>query len=187
MTSLPIDIVPERQGHQVAVDRLHDQVFGPGRYARTAYRVRGRDGHDRDLSFVALLDGHVVGAVWQTRVVIGAAPAILLGPIAVRAEVAGRGIGVALMRAAIDAARAAGAPGIVLVGDAPYYTRVGFTPVRHGRIGWPGPVDPTRVLALGLAPAVVEAWSGPIRRARWGAEVEASPAFAVPSEADAAE
>lgn len=185
MTMLPIDIVPERHGHQVAIDRLHDHVFGPGRYARTAYRVRGRDGHDRDLSFVALFDGHVVGAVWQTRVVIGSAPALLLGPIAVRSEVAGKGIGVALLGAAIEAAGAAGAPGIILVGDAPYYARVGFVPVPHQRVGWPGPVDPARVLALDLVAGTAAGWRGPIRRARWGAE--ALSALAIPSEADAAE
>jgi predicted N-acetyltransferase YhbS len=178
------DIHPEQPGHQVPVDDLHGRVFGPGRFARTAYRVRGRTGHDRDLSFVAYLTGQLVGAIWQTRVVIGATPAVLLGPLAVHPEIAGKGCGVALLLKALETARAAGAPVVILVGDAPYYARVGFTPVPHQRIGWPGPVDPARVLAVEFASGTLANLTGPIRTARWG---YGSPALAVPGEAQAAE
>ena len=167
--ALAFDITPDHPGHHVPVEDLHALVFGPGRFARTAYRVRGRAGHDRDLSFVAHLDGKLVGAIWQTRVVIGAAPAVLLGPLAVRPELAGLGCGIALLEAGLAAAEASGAPGVILVGDAPYYARVGFAPVPHRRIGWPGPVDPERVLAVEFRPGAVAVWSGPIRAARWGA------------------
>jgi predicted N-acetyltransferase YhbS len=168
-TTFTFEISPELPGHQIAIDDLHALVFGPGRFARTAYRVRGRHGHDRDLSHVAHYEGRLVGACWQTRVVIGAAPAVLLGPLAVRPELAGLGCGLALLKAAIATAQASGAPAILLVGDTPYYARVGFTPVPHQRIGWPGPVDPARVLALEFVPGTVAAWAGPIRAARWGA------------------
>lgn len=183
MTALAFTLLPEQPGHQIAVDDLHALVFGPGRFARTAYCVRGRQGHDADLSFVALLGNHLIGAVWQTRVVIGSSPAVLLGPLAVRPELGGKGCGVALLQRALDAAKAAGAPAVVLVGDEPYYARVGFARVPHQRIGWPGPVDPARVLAVEFEPGVVARLTGPIRAARWGA----SPALAEPGEADAAE
>lgn len=184
LAPLVFDIHPEQPGHQVPVEDLHALVFGPGRFTRTAYRVRGRAGHDRDLSFVAYLEGQLVGAIWQTRVVVGATPAVLLGPLAVHPEIAGKGCGVALLLKALDAARAAGAPAVVLVGDAPYYVRVGFKPVPHQRIGWPGPVDPARVLAVEFVSGTVAALTGPIRAARWG---DASAALAVPGEAQAAE
>jgi predicted N-acetyltransferase YhbS len=177
-------ITPELHGHGGAVQDLHDVAFGPGRFVRTAYRVRGANGHDRDLSFVAFSEDRLVGAVWQTRVMVGAARSILLGPIAVHPDLAGRGCGVALLGRALEAARAAGAPSVVLVGDAPYYARVGFAPVPHRKIGWPGPVDPARVLAVAFAEGAVENLVGPIRAARWG---DASAALAAPGQADAAE
>lgn len=184
MSQLPFALSPELPGHQVPVDDLHALVFGPGRFARTAYRVRGRNGHDRDLSFVAHLGDRLVGAIWQTRVVVGQTPSVLLGPLAVHPETAGKGCGVALLVKALDAARLAGAPSVILVGDAPYYARVGFRVIERQRIGWPGPVDPARVLAVEFLPGAVDALVGPIRAARWG---EASAALPVPCEAQAAE
>jgi predicted N-acetyltransferase YhbS len=175
-------ITPELPTQSAAVEALHDRVFGPGRFARTAYRVRGRAGHDRDLSFVAHLGPELAGAIWQTRVAIGGEPSVLLGPLAVRPDLAGQGCGVALLKTALGAARRAGAPSVVLVGDAPYYARVGFMPLGHQRIGWPGPVDPARVLGVEFAPGALARLSGPIRSAVWG-----SAALAPPCEAEAAE
>lgn len=162
----PFQILPDQPAHQIAVEELHALVFGPGRFTRTAYRVRGKGGHERSLSFTALFDGRIIGSVWQTFVHIGSAPAILLGPLAVHPDFAGRGYGQALMAAAIAAARLTAASAIVLVGDAPYYARAGFTSVPHQRIGWPGPVDPARVLGLALEEGAVERLSGPIRSGR---------------------
>lgn len=187
MTQLPFVLSPEQPHHHIAVEDLHALVFGPGRFVRTAYRVRGRQGHDRDLSLVAYLHDELAGAIWQTRVLIGQTPSVLLGPLAVRPDLAGKGCGMALLTAALDCARAEGAPSVVLVGDAPYYVRAGFTPIKHQRIGWPGPVDPARVLGLEFQPGAIAALSGPIRAARWGRAEEMSPAFAPPGEAQAAE
>jgi predicted N-acetyltransferase YhbS len=187
MSSLPIAIQGETPTHQLAIADLHALVFGPGRFARTAYRVRGRDGHDVDLSFVAAIDGRVVGAIWQTRALVGGTKAVLLGPLCVRPELNGKGFGTALLAAAIRAARSTEAAAIILVGDEPYYARVGFARVPHGRIGWPGPVDPARVLSLDLEEGATARLSGMIRAARWGAPAEASAALAVPGQPHAAE
>lgn len=164
--SAQIDIVTDSPAHQIAVEDLHALVFGPGRFARTAYRVRGRAGHERRLSFSALADGRIVGSVWQTFVRISAAPAVLLGPLAVHPDFAKRGIGQALLAAAIAADRLTPADAILLIGDAPYYVRAGFMPVGHQKIGWPGPVDPARVLAIALKEGAVGGLSGPIRAAQ---------------------
>ena len=162
----PFTIIPETTAHQIAVEDLHNLVFGPGRFARTAYRVRGRLGHERLLSFTALIGAQVSGSVWQTFVRIGGSAAIFLGPLAVHPDHAGRGCGQALLASALAAARLTSAEAVVLVGDAPYYRKAGFAPVGHQRIGWPGPVDPARVLAVELVAGAVQRLSGPIRAIR---------------------
>ena len=158
----PFQLSPEEAWHDPAVLALHALVFGPGRYARTAYRVREAIGHHRDLSFVARRDGRLVGAVWQTRVEMAGVPGVLLGPIAVHPDAQGEGLGMRLLAAALDRARAAGAAWVVLVGDAPYYQRFGFTPVPPGKIVWPGPVDPARVLAVVFSAEGWDRAKGPI-------------------------
>ncbi|HEX3430541.1 MAG TPA: hypothetical protein VHT03_06610, partial [Rhizomicrobium sp.] len=65
-----------------------------------------------------------------------------------------------------EEARAWGHRAILLVGDVPYYSRVGFAAVPEGRLTFPGPVDPQRILALGLADGAFESLQGSIRRAR---------------------
>lgn len=160
-------IVPEAPAHQIAVEDLHAFVFGPGRFARTAYRVRGRQGHDRCLSFVAFDDSRLVASVWQTFVRIGQLPGVFLGPLAVNPEYAGRGFGQALLAVALQAARSTLAEVVILIGDAPYYAKAGFVAVGHQRIGWPGPIDPGRVLAVELKEGAIGRLSGPIRAARF--------------------
>jgi predicted N-acetyltransferase YhbS len=125
--------------------------------------VRESAAPDASVSFVALKEGRVVGAVLLTEALIGDAPALLLGPLAVHPDFQNNGCGFALLNAAIDAARARGHAFIVLVGDEPYYGRLGFRRVPDGRIVWPGPVDPARVLALELVPGALEAARGAIR------------------------
>ncbi len=140
------ELVPLRGEHEAAVTALHEEVFGPGRYARTAYRVRREVSHHADLSLVALIDGQVRGANWQTRVVVGQERGVLLGPLAVHPACKGQGIGRALLAASLELACAAGAAFVVLVGDAPYYERAGFVRLWHQGVIWPGPVDAARVL-----------------------------------------
>jgi predicted N-acetyltransferase YhbS len=84
----------------------------------------------------------------------------------VQSDQRGRGIGIALMNKGIEEARKLGYGAIVLVGDEPYYARVGFAKLPPGRVRLPGPVDPARVLGLSLKPNVLVSLSGEIRRAR---------------------
>lgn len=140
----------EAAGDVPAIDVLNDAAFGPGRFARTAYRMREGVPHDPALAFVATVGDRLVGSVRLTPIQVGADPALLLGPLAVHPDVANRGIGRALVRTAVARARALGHRLVLLVGDPPYYAPVGFSPVRPGQITFPGPVDPHRLLAVHL-------------------------------------
>ena len=132
------------------IEALNAESFGPGRFAKAAYRLREGVAPVADLSMVAVEDGVLRGSVrfWPVRV--GGVEALLLGPLAVESDQRGRGIGIALMQAGIDAAHRGPWPCILLVGDEPYYARVGFSRLPPGRVKFPGPVDPNRVLGLSL-------------------------------------
>jgi len=147
-----------------AIRALHARVFGPGRFARSAYRVRE---NTRDVSRfcrVAFLDGAMVAALRLTEVVIGTARgALLLGPLAVDPAFAGQGHGRQLVREALDDAKANGVCLVVLVGDEPYYGRLGFAPVPAGQILLPGPVDPKRILAAELAAGALATYRGMVK------------------------
>lgn len=145
--------------HAACIENISAEAFGPGRFARAAARVREMAPHAPDLSFVACLHGQVIGSVRQTPVLIGAMPALMLGPLAVRPAYKGMGVGKALMRMAADAARDAAEQFIFLVGDRAYYMPLGYVPTVPGSILMPGPVDPARVLVLplGSTPAALPA------------------------------
>jgi predicted N-acetyltransferase YhbS len=133
------------------ISALHEHVFGPGRFARSAYRVREGKGLLSRFCRVADLGGHLVAALRLTEISIGGTPAAaLLGPLAVDPDFIGRGIGTNLVSQALDDLRQAGIQLVLLVGDEPYYGRFGFKPVPLGQIVLPGPVNPQRLLALEL-------------------------------------
>jgi predicted N-acetyltransferase YhbS len=159
-------IRPERPDDADSVASLNDDGFGPGRFAKSAYRLREGVAPERALGFVATGDGALLGSVrfWPIRV--GAETSLLLGPLAVKSELRGQGIGLALMKTGIDAARVAGFKTILLVGDEAYYARAGFARLPLGRVRFPGPVDKTRILGLALQPGALEMLSGDIVRAR---------------------
>jgi predicted N-acetyltransferase YhbS len=166
------EIVPETGDHDPAIEQLHADAFGPGRYARAAFRVREQGPHDRVLSFVATSeDGRLLGSVRLTWIETAGTGArgLLLGPLAVRAALKGQGIGKALLRAAVDAARDAGAPYVLLVGDKPYYWPFGFTAAPRGRVQMPGPVDPERLLICAIQPEAADTIGGMVRWAGKGA------------------
>jgi len=146
MTSLPLIIVPERPGDASAIEKLNERAFGPGRFARTAYRLREGVPPAADLSFVALVGSLLVGANRMTPITCGGTPALLLGPLTVEPAFQSQGIGLALVNRSLDAARAAGHKLVILVGDAPYYARMGFKQAPLGQITLPGPVAPARLL-----------------------------------------
>ncbi len=137
----------------MAREVLLDEAYGPSRFARAAGRLReGRVPAD-GLSLVAVDHGRIVGTVRLWHVVAGPGrAALLLGPLAVDPAHRNRGIGTALMRRAIARARLAGHCAIVLVGDAAYYSRFGFTAAPTGELWMPGRYDRDRLLALELRP-----------------------------------
>jgi predicted N-acetyltransferase YhbS len=145
---------------------LNEAGFGPGRYAKTAYRLREGVHAVAELSFVAIENGILRGSVRFWPVKAGDDDVLLLGPLAVDSAQRGRGIGISLMQAGIAAARDGGWRAILLVGDEPYYSRVGFAKLPPGRLQFPGPVDTGRLLGLALADGALEKLSGLIRRAR---------------------
>jgi predicted N-acetyltransferase YhbS len=166
LTTLSLVIRPEQPEDGPAIDRLQARAFGPGRFARTAYRLREKAVERMDLGVTASVGSFLVGSVRMGPVRTGAASFVMLGPLAVDPSFAGRGIGGTLTRAAIEAARQAGEGLVILVGDAPYYSRFGFTPVPPGRLTLPGPVDPARLLWLELQAGFCPGVSGPVEAVR---------------------
>jgi predicted N-acetyltransferase YhbS len=158
-------IRPERPEDAPLVEGLNVRAFGPGRYAKSAYRLREGVDEIRDLSFVAVEEASLRGSVRFWPIVVGGAPALMLGPLAVDAALRGRGVGVALMERGIAAARAAGHAAVILVGDEPYYARAGFSKLPPGRVRFPGPVDQSRILGLSLQPNALVTLRGNICRA----------------------
>lgn len=153
------------------ISALHDRVFGPGRFSRTAYRVREQlAGTARDCSpycRLAMDGGEIVAALRMTEITIGGtAGAMLLGPLVVAPEYAGQGYGRALVGEAVEAAGKGGKSLVVLIGDEPYYGRFGFKPVPAGKITLPGPVDPQRILAAELTDGALTAYTGLVAAAR---------------------
>ncbi|ABD56127.1 GNAT family N-acetyltransferase [Jannaschia sp. CCS1] len=144
------------------VEALYDTCFAPGREALSSYRLRDGVPPVSGLCLVARDDLNIVaGAVrfWPVRV--GQSEALLLGPIAVHPTRQGEGLGGLLMDAGLEAARAQGWRRLLLVGDAPYYGKFGFT--RIDGVTMPPPTNPARVLGygnwVGIAGAVTR-WGG---------------------------
>ena len=163
MPDLPLILEAEAPDDAPAIAHLNERVFGPGRFARTAYRLREDAAPDPSLSFVARVGTLLVGANAMTPVTIGGTPALLLGPLIVEPVFRSQGIGEALVARSLDAARAAGAKLAILVGDEPYYARAGFKRAPAGRIQMPGPVDPARLLYCELAEGAFDGVSGVVR------------------------
>jgi predicted N-acetyltransferase YhbS len=169
MTDLSLTILPETADDAVAIERLHERTFGPGRVAKTAYRIREGIEHQPELSFTARIGTLLVGSVRLTPIRIGATKALLLGPLTIEPPFRDRGIGQALIDRALAEAKAKGHRLVVLVGDEPYYAKCGFVRIPKGRASMPGPVDPARLLVCELAADAFEGVSGPIRP-DWGTD-----------------
>jgi predicted N-acetyltransferase YhbS len=163
MTDLSVTILPETADDALAIERLHERTFGPGRYARTAYRIREQMAHRLDLSFTARIGTLLVGSVRLTSIRIGDTPALLLGPLTIEPPFRERGIGRALIERAMTEARQKEHRLVVLVGDEPYYGKSGFKQVPKGRVTMSGPVDPARLLVCELVAGAFEGVSGAIR------------------------
>ena len=154
-----LDFVNEAPAHGQAIEALLIRAFGPGRFAKVSERVREIAEFAPELSFVAFEDGALVGSVRMWRVNCGDQPIVFLGPLAVEERARKHGLGALLVERACAAAQAAGEAAVVLVGDLPFFGRVGFEIAPD--VGLPGPVDPKRVLSRRFAEVAL---SGRVRR-----------------------
>jgi predicted N-acetyltransferase YhbS len=163
MSELSVNILPETHEDAAAIERLYERTFGPGRLAKTAYRIREGADHRLELSFTARIGTLMIGSVRLTPICIGATKALLLGPLTVEPPFRERGVGRALIERALAEARAKGHQLVVLVGDEPYYGKSGFKQIPLGQATMPGPVDPARLLICELVAGAFANVSGPIR------------------------
>ena len=147
-----------------ARELLLDAAFGPSRFAKSSERLRVGRAPARGLALSAHLDGELVGTIrlWHIASQSGHA-ALLLGPVAVSAAKQSLGIGGALIREALERARARGHKAVILVGDEPYYRRFGFERRHTLALDMPGPVDPARFLGLELEAGALDGASGLLR------------------------
>ncbi len=149
--------------HDDIIELINDEAFGPGRFARAAARIREQGPHDRSLSFVCEDNGEVIASVRMTPVFAGDVKGHLLGPLAVRPSHKNLGIGRELVRIAVEGARKRGSEGVILVGDPPYYTPLGFEKVAYNALRFPAPVDPGRVLVVPMTEDMSGRLKGDIR------------------------
>jgi predicted N-acetyltransferase YhbS len=154
-----VRIDAETAADAAAIDAVVLAAFGPGRFAKTAERLREQT--TAVAGFVAREENRVIGSVRLWPIRVGDTEALFLGPIAVEAGSRRAGLGADLVAACVDHARATGASGVLLVGDSPYFSRFGFGPSPD--VDLPGPVDRRRLLWLPLGTALV---GGPVRPIR---------------------
>ena len=149
--STPCELIPDSIEHAAAVERLYDEVFGPGRFAKAAERLRETNAKIAEASFVAVDAEGLCGVVrlWPVDVEEGR-QAAFLGPIAVATRRRGNGVAFRLMERSIGICRERGFPAVILVGDEAYYARFGFRKAGAGRFTLPGPVDQDRILIRDL-------------------------------------
>jgi predicted N-acetyltransferase YhbS len=148
-----IRIVSEALSPLDAREKLLDASFGPARFAKTSERLREGRLPAKGLAFSALDDGKLIGTLRLWNISAGPGrPALLLGPLAIDGERRSEGLGARMMWHAIGHAQHLGHRAILLVGDAPYYNRFGFSTDLTERLWLPGPVERNRFLGLELVP-----------------------------------
>lgn len=151
----------ERAADIEAREALLDKAFGDTRYRKSSERLREDRLPAEGLAFIAADGKRVVGTARLWNIACGnGQSALLLGPVAVADDCRNKGLGGALVRRAVEAARKLGHAAIVLVGDAPYYGRFGFTPEKTGALWMPGPFERHRLLALELKPGALDGARG---------------------------
>lgn len=155
----PFSIRAERASDVAAREALLDACFGAKRHARTCQRLRDGRVPAEGLAFTAVHEGRLVGTVRLWHVSAGGMAALVLGPLAVEASCRKFGIGAALMKHAIAAAKARGHGAVILLGDAPYYARFGFNAAKTSELALPGPFERDRLLGLELREGALDgAW-----------------------------
>ena len=146
----PFAIRAERASDVAAREALLDACFGDNRHTRTCQRLRDGRAPAEGLALSAVRQGRVVGSVRLWHVSVGGIPALMLGPLAVEASSRQLGVGAALMDYALAAAKARGHRAVILLGDAPYYARFGFSAAKTGELTLPGTFERDRLLGLEL-------------------------------------
>jgi predicted N-acetyltransferase YhbS len=155
----PFAIRAERASDVVAREALLDACFGESRHQRTCQRLRDGRAPAEGLALSAVHEGRLAGSVRLWHVSAGGRPALMLGPLAVDAASRKLGLGAALMGHALAAAGARGHGAVILLGDAPYYARFGFSTEKTGELLLPGPFDRERLLGLELTAGALDgAW-----------------------------
>jgi hypothetical protein len=155
----PFAIRAERACDVVAREALLDACFGDNRHTRTCQRLRDGRAPAEGLAFSAMARGRLVGTVRLWHVSAGGIPALVLGPLAVGDAYRRLGVGAALMDHALAAASARGHRAVLLLGDAPYYQRFGFSTGKARELALPGSFERERLLGLELeAGALAGAW-----------------------------
>lgn len=163
---MTFEILDERPQDAALIPPLLDRTFGPDREAKTVYRLREGLAPAPGLSFVAVdPDDRMLASLRFWPIAIGPAPAILLGPLAVEPMLQGRGIGRALVRHGLAAAKRQGVALCVVVGEPPYYEPFGFENAQARGLILPGPVDPLRFQVMALRLDALEGVSGMVGRA----------------------
>jgi predicted N-acetyltransferase YhbS len=155
----PFAIRAERASDVAARETLLDACFGDNRHARTCQRLRDGRAPAEGLALSAVRQGRVIGSVRLWHVSAGGVPALMLGPLAVEASSRQLGVGAALMDHALAAAKARGHRAVILLGDAPYYARFGFSAAKTGELSLPGTFERDRLLGLELREGALDgAW-----------------------------
>ncbi len=163
-----VSIVAETAADEASREALLDRAMGPGRRRKSSEKLRRGRKPSEGLAFVARgADGAVVGTVrlWDVTAGENGVGALLLGPLAVDPSLKSAGVGSALMRLAIGEARRLGHKAILLVGDAPYYARFGFSAEKTGELAMPGPYERHRFLALELVDGALDGAKGVLKAA----------------------
>ncbi|ESY50232.1 MULTISPECIES: N-acetyltransferase [unclassified Mesorhizobium] len=163
-----IVVVAETAADIASREALLDRAMGPMRRKKSSEKLRRGRRPSEGLAFVARdAAGAVIGTVrlWDVRLGEGGPAALLLGPLAVDPALKNAGIGSALMRHALAEAARLGHAAVLLVGDAPYYGRFGFSAEKTGALAMPGPYERHRLLALELIDGALDGARGTLRAA----------------------
>jgi len=160
--AVPFAIRAERAIDVATREALLDASFGENRHDRTCQRLRDGRAPAAGLALAAVHEGTLVGTVRLWHVSAGGRPALVLGPLAVDTACRELGIGAALMQQALAAARARGHQAVILLGDAPYYARFGFSAEKTGALMLPGPFERDRLLAIEFTDGALDGAEGMI-------------------------
>jgi predicted N-acetyltransferase YhbS len=158
----PFAIRSERASDVAAREALLDACFGANRHTRTCQRLRHGRAPAEGLALSVVRRGRLVGTVRLWHVSAGGKPALVLGPLAVDPSCRKLGVGAALMNHALAAAAARGHGAVILLGDAAYYERFGFTAAKTANLSLPGPFERERLLGRELRDGALDGACGVI-------------------------